>query len=64
MNEDVICPLMSISAEDNFTPCQGDGCAWYVSPEFAPNGACRIPGHCAVRDIGDLSVLARAAFGR
>ena len=59
MNENTICPLISISVDDCFVPCQGERCAWYVPPVLAPNGGRLIAGHCAVRDLGALPELAR-----
>ena len=63
MNENTICPLISISVDDCFVPCQGERCAWYVPPVLAPNGGRLIAGHCAVRDLGALPELARGVKG-
>lgn len=63
MNEDKFCPLLSITPEDSLTDCYGELCAWYVPPVLAPNGACRIAGHCAVRDLSALPELARGVNG-
>lgn len=38
MENNKICPLLSITSEDNLTDCYGESCAWYVPPVYASNG--------------------------
>lgn len=47
MNENKMCPLMSVSSGDNLAPCQGERCAWYVQ------------GRCAVQYLAALPDLAK-----
>ncbi len=63
MSENKFCPLLSITSEDSLTDCYGELCAWYVPPVLAPNGACLVAGHCAIRDLGALPELARGVKG-
>lgn len=44
MSENTICPMISISVDDCFVPCQGERCAWYVPPVLAPNEGRLIAG--------------------
>ena len=59
MNENTICPLISISVDDCFVPCQGERCAWYVPPVYASNGKLITKGRCAIHGLGALPELVR-----
>lgn len=57
------CPLLSATAEDNLVTCQGELCAWYVPPIFAPNGKAVNVGRCAVQGLGALPELVQGVRG-
>ena len=45
MNEPKICPLLSSAGTEEYEPCQGDRCAWYIPPDHPsldPEGRCAI----------------------
>lgn len=48
MENNKICPLLSITSEDNLTDCYGESCAWYVPPVYASNGKLITKGRCAI----------------
>ena len=47
MENNKICPLLSITSEDNLTDCYGESCAWYVPPVYASNGKLITKGRSA-----------------
>ena len=54
MENNKICPLLSITSEDNLTDCYGESCAWYVPPVYASNGKLITKGRCAIHGLGAL----------
>ena len=52
MENNKICPLLSITSEDNLTDCYGESCAWYVPPVYASNGKLITKGRCAIHGLG------------
>lgn len=59
MENNKICPLLSITSEDNLTDCYGESCAWYVPPVYASNGKLITKGRCAIHGLGALPELVR-----
>lgn len=68
MNENKICPLLSVSQDRSCAPlpegvgvgwayCQEESCAWYAPPLCAPNGKIIKDGRCAVQYLGALPDL-------
>ena len=57
--DNIICPLLSITSEDNLTDCYGESCAWYVPPVYASNGKLITKGRCAIHGLGALPELVR-----
>lgn len=51
MENNKICPLLSITSEDNLTDCYGESCAWYVPPVYASNGKLITKGRCAIHGL-------------
>ena len=59
MENNKICPLLSITSEDNLTDCYGESCAWYVPPVYASNGKLITKGRCAIHGLGAAGACAR-----
>ena len=63
MENNKICPLLSITSAPRITHCQEESCAWYTPPVCAPNGRRMTKGRCSVQCLGALPELVKGVKG-
>lgn len=64
MIENKICPIMCHAnqlGEVNCALCLEGLCAWWVEPVMGSGGRINQQGHCSIRDLGSIRVLAAEA---